>query len=306
MRSKLMRYPIIIIVVVCFLPGAAISPASFGKTIHQEKSLYRNIVVSETGSRRCLVFAVKRGDRNQTCLDLDDPKRLVFPYVRMTMGGLLINPDPHRILIIGLGGGTMPTALSELYSNATIDIVEIDEAVVRVAEKFFGFKATERMQVHVRDARVFVKRAILNQHRYDFVILDAFTGDYIPEHLLTVEFLQEVKSIMDPDGVLVANTFSTSVLYDHESETYQAVYGDFLNFKMPITGNRVIIAKLDGLPTDAVIRQRAELLAPALAPYDVELEKFPGHMSRGQDWDHHKRPLTDQYSPANLLRGDLY
>jgi len=34
--------------------------------------------------------------------------------------------------------------------------------------------------------------------------------------------------------------------------------------------------------------------------------RFPRYMSRGEDWDYHKRPLTDQYSPANLLRGDLY
>lgn len=301
-----MRYAIFIAALAVLFTGFSTSPAASGQDIHQEKSLYRNILVRETASRRCLVFAVKRGDRNQTCMDLENPKRLVFPYVRMTMGGLLINPDPERILIIGLGGGTMPTAFSELYPDAKIDIVEIDEAVVRVAEDFFGFKATDQMQVHVRDARVFVKRARLNKQKYDFVVLDAFTGDYIPEHLLTVEFLQEVKSIMDADGVLVANTFSTSVLYDHESETYKAVYGDFLNFKMPITGNRVIIAKLDGLPSEEVIEQRAQALAPMLAPYDVALESFPRHMRRGQDWDHHKRPLTDQYSPANLLRGDLY
>ena len=46
--------------------------------IHQEKSLYRNIVVREADNRRCLLFTVKRGDRNQTCMDLQDPKRLVL------------------------------------------------------------------------------------------------------------------------------------------------------------------------------------------------------------------------------------
>ena len=80
--------------------------------IHREKSLYRNIVVKEADGRRCLLFSVKRGDRNQTCMDLEDPQRLVFPYVRMAFGGLLLNPDPTRVLVIGLGGGTIPTALS--------------------------------------------------------------------------------------------------------------------------------------------------------------------------------------------------
>ena len=44
-------------------------------------------------------------------------------------------------------------------------------------------------------------------------LLDAFDADYIPEHMLTREFLQEVKSIMAPGGVIVANTFSDSALY---------------------------------------------------------------------------------------------
>lgn len=276
------------------------------RDIHREKSLYGNILVREQNSRRCLVFAVKRGDRNQTCMDLRDPRRLVFPYVRMTLAGLLVKPSPSRILMIGLGGGSIPIALSELFPEAQIDIVEIDEAVVRVAREYFNFAETERMKVVVADGRVFVKRALLQQRQYDFVILDAFTGDYIPEHLMTMEFLEEIKSLLPADGVLVANTFSTSALYDHESETYKAVFGEFINFKMPITGNRVVIASLAGLPADAVLRQRAGEFAPRLAPYDVEIENFPDYMYRGQDWDHHKRPLTDQYSPANLLRGDLY
>ena len=112
------------------------STAALGKEIHKEKSLYRNIVVKEQSGRRCLVFSVKRGDRNQTCMDLKDPKKLVFPYVRMTMGGLLVNSKPEKILVIGLGGGSIPLTLSELYPTVHIDIVEIDEAVIRVARNF--------------------------------------------------------------------------------------------------------------------------------------------------------------------------
>ena len=48
-------------------------------------------------------------------------------------------------------------------------------------------------------------------------MLDAFDHEYIPEHLLTQEFLKEVKSLLAPGGVLAANTFSSSRLYDHES-----------------------------------------------------------------------------------------
>ena len=273
------------------------------KDIHREKSLYRNIVVRDVGNRRCLVFSVKRGDRNQTCMNMKNPKELVFPYVRMTLGGLLVNPDPKRILMLGLGGGSIATVLGEMYPEAELDLVEIDEAVVRVAEDYFNFEATDKMNVVVADGRVFVKRAILQKKSYDFIILDAFTGDYIPEHLMTIEFLEELKSILDDDGVLIANTFSTSDLYDHESETYKQAFGPFFNFTLPITGNRVIIAREAGLPTDEEVQERADALRFRMRVYGVDMSKYPRNMSRGQDWDHNKRILTDQYSPANLLRG---
>ena len=51
-------------------------PLAYGKDIHKEKSLYRNILVEESNGLRCLVFTVKRGDRNQTCMDLSDPKAI--------------------------------------------------------------------------------------------------------------------------------------------------------------------------------------------------------------------------------------
>ncbi len=276
--------------------------ADAARVIHQERSLYRNIEVKESGGRRCLVFAVKRGDKNQTCINLNNPKRVVFPYVRMTFAGLLLNPEPKTILVIGLGGGTIPGVLSKVLPRADIHVVEIDEAVLRVAEKYFDFEQTERIKVFVQDARVNVKRAILRHRQYDMVILDAFNGDYIPEHLMTVEFLQEIKSILSPDGVLVANTFSTSKLYHHESMTYEAVYGEFFNLKMPSSGNRVIVTNGKPLPSARIIQDRANRLSGRFTPYGVNIDDFPRYMKRDKDWDDSARPLTDQFSPANLLQ----
>ncbi len=195
-----------------------------GETIHEERSKYRDITVTQVRDRRCLLFNVHRGDRNQTCILIDDPDRLVFDYTRMTFAGLLLQPKPERILIIGLGGGSIPLTFSDLFPNSRIDIVEIDEAVVDVAKEFFFFRETENMKVFVDDGRPFIKRAGIRNETYDYIVLDAFSGDYIPEHMLTLEFLEEVKRILSQTGVLVANTFSTSRLYDHESVTYQRAF----------------------------------------------------------------------------------
>ncbi len=278
-------------------------PVHADKVIHREKSLYRNILVTQQAERRCLAFSVKRQRRNQTCMNIDRPKQIVFPYVRMTFAGLMANPEPREMLMIGLGGGTIASTLMELYPDLKMDLVEVDEAVVKVAQQFFNFYPNAMTNVVIVDGRVFVRRALRIDRRYDLIILDAYNGDYIPEHLMTKEFLSDVKALLTPNGILVANTFASSRLYDHESTTYGEVFGQFMNLKMPGTGNRVIIAGKKRLPTQDVLKANADYLKPRLDAYGVNLPLLISHIDRTVDWDRTARPLTDQYSPANLLQG---
>ena len=277
------------------------------RVIHQEKSLYQNILVTEHLQQRCLTFSGKSGNKRQTCINTRHAKRIVFQYVKMSLAGLLLNPNPKRMLMIGLGGGTLSGLLAALFPELHIDIVELDPAVLRVARDYFNFKETSRIRVHIQDGRVFVRRYRLQHQpeapRYDLIILDAFTGDYIPAHLMTQEFLQDIKALVAPQGVVLANTFSTSGLYDHESVTYQTVFGDFFNFKMPGSNNRVILATTQGLPHAETLAQHAQLLAPRLADYGVKVVRFPKYLGRHRDWDQSVRPLTDQFAPVNQLQG---
>ena len=274
-----------------------------GKVLHQEQSLYQNILVVREPSRLCLRFSLRRQTRNQSCIDLDAPRRMVFGYTQMMMALLLLDPAPGRILVAGLGGGTLPTALAALLPDATVDVVEIDPAVVALAKRYFGFDATTRLRLEVADARVFVKRALAREARYDAVLLDAYGGDYIPEHLLTREFLAEVQALLPAGGVVAANTFSASRLYHHESATYQAVFGTFFNFKAPGSGNRIVLARNGPLPTRAVLDANAAQWRMALAPYGVPIDTYPPLLTTEPDWDPNASVLTDQHGPANLLQG---
>src|SRR5690606_33404098 len=156
----------------------------------------------------------RRQGQNQSCQVLRKPQELVFPYAKMVLSSLLVQDDPQRILIVGLGGGTLPEVYHALFPQAEILSSEIDEAVVRVAREYCDFEENDRVKVDVSDARVYIKRAGLRYEKFDLVILDAFNGEYIPEHLMTIEFLEEVRALLPEDGMVVANTFSTSRLFD--------------------------------------------------------------------------------------------
>ncbi|MEE4246319.1 MAG: fused MFS/spermidine synthase [Kangiellaceae bacterium] len=274
------------------------------RKLHTERSLYRNISVIQDHYLRCMVFETrKENPPYQTCVDQRNKKKLVFNYTKLTLSGLLAQPNASNILVLGLGGGTLPMTLSQLLPNATITSVEIDPVVVKLAKEYFDYVESDKIITKTQDARLFVKRAVIKQQTFDWIILDAFNGDYIPEHLMTEEFLQEVKSILSENGVVTANTFSTSKLYDHESTTYQKVFGDFYNVKRRGSGNRIILASNSSrLLSMERIEASAEKLNTLLKSYDVNTSWLLNRFSQRIDWDINARTLTDQYSPANLLK----
>lgn len=268
------------------------------KLVHSERSLYREVLVYEGRNVRCMCFTRECRVGRQSCSDLKDPDRIVMNYPQLMLGALYAMPQPQSILIIGLGGGTLPRALTQLLPGARIDVVEIDPAVVEVAEEYFGFEEGRNVDAIEADGRVFVKRAMREGRRYDLIMLDAFDHEYIPEHLLTREFLQEVKSLLPPNGVLAANTFSSSRLYDHESVTYASVFPEFYNLKRD---NRVIIAVNGPLPTQDVLRANAERFEESFERFGFDAKRLLPLFTTRRDWREDARVLTDQYSPANLL-----
>ena len=130
---------------------------------------------------------------------------------------------------------------------------------------------------------------------------------------MTVEYLQEMRDLLTPDGTLVANTFSSSNLYHHESNSYRQVFGDFINYRRQDTGNRVILIPQAQRNSDTriplseeLLLDRARALEAVLRPYDVQIVRIAAEVTIAAgakpDWNLRKRPLSDQYSPANLLR----
>lgn len=293
MTSAPFRPPLMHLVLAAVLAVVAtISLCNAGSTrvLHTEPSEFSPIVIYEDMGERCMNFGSLQAPGRQTCIDVDAPDRMVFGYTRMMMSALFINPDPERILIIGLGGGTLPRALAKALPEASIDTVEIDPAVVKVAEKFFGFAQSPRQRVFLDDGRAFIEQARAQGQRYDMVLLDAFDVNYIPPHLLTVEFLVQVRDILAPDGVLVANTFSESAVYDSESTTYASVFGEFFNLR---EGNRVIIATKGPLPDAKQLQGNASDLQPTLERFGIDVKRQLQLFSRKADWDTSAPVLKD-------------
>jgi len=265
-----------------FHPVAQAGP----ELLHSEPSQFGKILVFEENGERCMNFNSMVDFGRQTCMDLAKPGNLVFSYTRMMISSLYVKPDPASILIVGLGGATLQKTLARLLPDTVIDTVEIDPAVGKVAEAYFGYRQTPKQRLFVEDGRAYIERAHREGRQYDMVMLDAFDVDYIPEHLMTVEFLEHVKGLLAPDGIVVANTFTNSQLYERESATYATLFGPFFNLR---EGNRVIIAVKGPLPDAGTLAHNSKALATQLEPLGIDpdralaqfarLEKTPGDIA---------------------------
>ncbi len=104
--------------------------------------------------------------------------------------------------MVGLGVGTLATYA---HPGQHWTFFEIDPAIERIARtrEYFSFMEAcgDRCQVVLGDARVSLSR--MPEHAYDLLVLDAFSSDSIPIHLMTREALSLYLSRLAPDGVLV-------------------------------------------------------------------------------------------------------
>jgi len=287
---------------IVLLFGLVQLPRLQARVIHQEHSLYRNIIVTQNKNKRCMKFSFRRDrSQNQSCLLVNKKKKLVFDYAKLSTIGAVANPQAKKILIIGLGGGTLVKAYHDLMPQAQITTVEIDPAVVKVAKNYFYISPQPWSQIIAQDGRLFIKRALLKKQHFDIVVLDAFNGDYIPEHLMTREFFNEVKAILTEQGIVVSNTFSGSHLYNNESATYASVFGNFVELKGSFSGNRIILTtktkplQLKQLESNFVqYRQQ-------MKDMDVKKSYLFNALNFEPEWNKKARILTDNYAPVNIL-----
>ena len=241
------------------------------RDIHVGKGMFGEIVVSEDAKGlRTLEF--ERGAGRHSIVKPGDPGHLELEYARIALVALaLCAQPPSRILVVGLGGGTLPMLLRAAYPNARIDAAEIDPAVVSVAERYFGFVQDERLRAHVGDGRQFIER--VSPSTYDVIFLDAFDAKVVPRHLTTQEFLRAVRAALRPDGVVVGNLWGprANAAYYPMLATFRSVFDEIY---LVIAQNDVNVMTF-ALPRSAhlsreqLAAQARALFRPPILRYDL-------------------------------------
>jgi spermidine synthase len=122
---------------------------------------------------------------------------LAAPYFRGSPAG----KNVENLAVIGLAAGTIPKQFTQTYGPIPIDGIELDPAIVEVGREFFALNEPN-INVIIGDGRYELNQL---EDRYEIITLDAYKVPYIPWHLTTKEFFEEVQVHLTENGVLAVN-----------------------------------------------------------------------------------------------------
>lgn len=180
------------------LPSRTLADGTRATVIEKRDSFYGNLRVvdyqaGESHTRELAIDGlIQGGGEVSTGLSVYE-----YPYPMQFLPRALF-PEGRSSLVIGLGAGFIPRWYAA--RGVETEVVDIDPVVVELARKHFNFPAS--IPVHVEDARHFLARS---QKSFDYIVLDVFSGDTTPGHLLSVEAMRLMAQRLNPQGVLAIN-----------------------------------------------------------------------------------------------------
>jgi spermidine synthase len=265
-----------------------------GRLAHIETQ-YNDVFITKRQHQLVMSFQVKGWDYTESVSNLLDPDDLPLRYAQVMTIATIYPEAPRKILMLGLGGGSISTYLGRFMPEAAITTVEIDPGVITAAKTYFGLRETERIRYRAGDGRVFLNR---NSELYDLILLDAYRGGYVPFHLLTREFYTLVKQRLAPGGAAAFNVHDGSKLHASTVKTLGEV---FAALDLYPTGLGEVIAIAGASPIDtqtlerraAALQERHRFRFPLPQILQQRMDRPPLQAAKGD-------VITDDFAPADI------
>lgn len=197
-----------------------------------------NVAISEQKGVRSLHLG---GDMIQSAMRIDAPNALELLYTQCMMGFLLFHPAPSRILMIGLGGGSLAKFVYHQMPQTKTTVVEINQQVISTAFNYFALPAEdERFQVIHADGAQYINDRPLSA---DIVMVDGFDDGCQIDVLCSQEFYDRARAALCKDGMLVVNLLSR----DKHLDTYiqrisDSFQGHIVAMMADVRGNLIVFA----------------------------------------------------------------
>lgn len=169
------------------------------KILYEIKSSFHKIKVIENEKGRFLHYK----DTYQAGFINTNFYKGNLPYINYFLIPYLMNPKIEKILLIGLGSGKIVNDFEFLFDNLkTIDVVDIEENILNIAQTYFDFKPDEKFNFILQDGITYLRG---NKKKYDLIVADIANNDGIDLRFLSDEYFAALKHSLKKTGIFVSN-----------------------------------------------------------------------------------------------------
>jgi spermidine synthase len=206
------------------------------RAMHKGMTNQDAVDVSEIDGVRSLYIG---SDTIQSSMRIKAPFDLELAYSRAMMMFLLFHKQPKDVVVIGLGGGSIPKYLHHYVPQVQTRVVEIDPRIIQVARSHFYLpEDDERLQVIEGDGVAYLHE---NLNTTDILMLDAFDGRGVPPDLFSQDFFDTCAHALHPEGILLVNLWGSDKNFDlYLGRIEQSFLGKVLVLKTGRPGNVVV------------------------------------------------------------------
>jgi len=240
------------------------------KPIYRDIHGHRQVEIIDRNGVRSLYFG---GRYLQSRMTLNAPHLLLLPYTHYMMFSLLLVERPARVLLIGLGAGSLVRFIHHHFPECVIDAVDISEQVIKLAKGYFQLPESSMVRIHCQDGRQFLQQSQI-EIGYDIILLDAFDEQGIATHIYTGPVFQRCAASLASGGVLVANLWSGGPVSAKDIDAIIApILPGGLLLPVPDRGN-VISIRLHGNPDWLKINQNRLALKQLHTRYGLDFARM--------------------------------
>jgi spermidine synthase len=241
---------------------------------------YDKPFIEDCGPLRYLHFDL---DNVQSVMRHDDPDALCLAYTRKMMTFLLFNAEPRRILLLGLGGGSLAKFCYRHLPGAQITVLEIDPNVLALREEFQVPPDDERFRVVQGDGVAYIGGCAPRTNserpaREDVILVDACDRDGLSPTLAAPDLYANLRRRLAVGGVLVMNVCGEPEEIESHIARIRGVFGERLISQPPkedgnliVMGFRTEPSEWDGAELDRRARRLEERFGLAFPRYVRQL-----------------------------------
>ena len=197
----------------------------------------------------------------QSSMRIDDPSYLELDYTQVMALSTLFLKSPKKMLLVGLGGGSMSKFFYKYFNKVKIIILELNPQVIQIAKHFFKLpKESLRFIITQGDGIQFIKNS---ETQYDLVLSDAFEEYGLPEEFCCASYFESCRATLSNQGLFVINLWGSDPKTPLYIDRIKSLFDNRVLYANSGNPGNVIVFAFNGLSEELrvdILRKKIKLL----------------------------------------------